>query len=184
MKPEIVFVATGAVPVIPKIKGIKEGLDTGRVLTAVDLLLSKKEPGESVVIIGGGLIGCETALYLVKEKGRKVTIIELLESIARDMVWGNALDLVKSLNEHNVKILSSTNVLEIADSHITIADEHGKKSTIEADTIVIAVGLKPNRELVEALESGSLKVYAIGDCVESSKVIGAIWQGFRTARLV
>jgi len=184
MKPEIVFVATGAVPVIPKIKGIKEGLDTGRVLTAVDLLLSKKEPGESVVIIGGGLIGCETALYLVKEKGKKVTIIELLESIARDMVWGNALDLVKSLNEHNVKILSSTNVLEIADSHITIADEHGKKSTIEADTIVIAVGLKPNRELVEALESGSLKVYAIGDCVGSSKVIGAIWQGFRTARLV
>lgn len=184
MKPDIVFVATGAAPIIPKIKGVKEGLDTGRVLTAVDLLLGKKEAGKSVVIIGGGLIGCETALYMAKEKGKKVTIIELLDSIARDMVWCNALDLVKALSEHNVKVMSSTNVLEIADSHITIADEHGKKSTMEADTIVLAVGLKPNRELVEALERGNIKVYAIGDCVEPCKVIGSMWQGFRTARLV
>jgi 2-enoate reductase len=184
MKPDIVFVATGAKPIIPKIKGVKEGLDTGKVLTAVDLLLGKKEAGKSVVIIGGGLIGCETALYLAKEKGKKVTIIELLDSIARDMVWGNALDLVRELDENKVKIMSSTNVLGVADSHITIADEHGKKSTVEADTIVLAVGLKSNRELVEALKNGNTKVYAIGDCVEPCKVIGSMWQGFRTARLV
>jgi len=184
MKPDIVFIATGAIPIVPKIKGVKEGLDTGKVLTAVDLLLGKKEAGKSVVIIGGGLIGCETALYLAKEKSKNVTIIELLDGIARDMVWGNALDLVRELDRHKVKVMISTNVLDIADSHITIADEHGKKSTIEADTIVLAVGLKSNRELVEALENGNTKIYAIGDCVEPCKVIGSMWQGFHTARLV
>jgi 2-enoate reductase len=185
MRPDVVFVATGARPIIPKIKGIEKGLETGKVVTAVDLLLGKGKVSESVVIIGGGLIGCETALYLAKGRGKKVTVVELLDSIARDMVWGNALDLVRLLDESNVKILTSTEVQEITETGVIIADEQGNKSTLEADTITLAVGMTPNREMAEALEDRKLpEVYAIGDCVEPCKVIGSIWQGFRTARLI
>jgi 2-enoate reductase len=185
MKPDVVFVATGAIPIIPEIKGIEEGLQTGKVVTAVDLLLGKKEIGELVVVIGGGLIGCETALYLAQERGKKVTVIELLDSIARDMVWGNALDLVRLLDCANVKILTNSNALEVTDTGLIIADKQGAESTLEAETIVCAVGMKPVGEsLVEALKDKLPEVYTIGDCVQPSKVLNAIWEGFRTARLI
>ena len=185
MKPDVVFVATGAIPIIPEIKGIEEGLQTGRVVTAVDLLLGKKEIGELVVVLGGGLIGCETALYLAQERGKKVTVIELLDSIARDMVWGNALDLVRLLDCANVKILTNSNALEVTDTGLIIADKQGAESTLEAETIVCAVGMKPVGEsLVEALKDKLPEVYTIGDCVQPSKVLNAIWEGFRTARLI
>lgn len=184
-KPDVVFVATGASSIIPNIKGIEKGMETGKVVTAVDLLSDKGKTGETVAIIGGGLIGCETALYLAKELGKQVAVIELLDSVARDMIWGNALDLIKLLDEFNVKIMTSTTVQEVTDTGIIVIDEQGKTHSLRADTVILSVGMKPNRELVEALESKNLpEVYAIGDCVELCKVLGAIWQGFRTARLI
>ena len=137
-----------------------------------------------MVVIGGGLIGCETALYLAQEQGKKVTVVELLDSVARDMVWGNALDLVRLLDGADVKILTETNVLEITDNCLVIADKQGNESTLEADTIILAVGMKSNRELVDALEDKLPEMYPIGDCAQPSKVLGAMWAAFRTARLI
>ncbi|MEE9418110.1 MAG: FAD-dependent oxidoreductase, partial [Desulfatiglandaceae bacterium] len=77
-KPDAVIVATGATPIMPQIPGMKKG----RVLTAVDLLLGKKESGDKVLVLGGGLIGCETAAYLARA-GKKVTIVEILERVFR-----------------------------------------------------------------------------------------------------
>ena len=91
LKPDVVFIATGSIPIIPEIPGVKKE----HVMTANDLLLGKKETGESVVIIGGGIIGCETALFLAQE-GKKVTIIEILEDIARDMYSVNRMHLLET----------------------------------------------------------------------------------------
>ena len=179
MKPEVVFIATGSTPIIPEIPGV----DKGKVVTCVDLLLGKREAGESVVVVGGGLVGAETALYLA-QKGKKVTIVEILDSIARDAFSGNRMYLLKLLTEANVEMLTETNVLEITDEGIIIADKYGKRSIREADTVVLAVGLKPDRRLLETLEDKLPEIYAIGDCVEPRKVIDAIWEGFRTARLI
>ncbi len=179
MKPEVVFVATGGTPIIPEIPGI----DRSKVVTCVDLLLGKREVGESVVVVGGGLVGSEMALYLA-QKGKKVTIVEILDSIARDMFSINRMHLLKLLTEANVEILTDTMVLEITDEGIATADKYGKRSIREADTVVLAVGLKPDRKLLETLKDKLPKVYAIGDCVEPRKVINAIWEGFRTARLI
>lgn len=85
MKPDCVFVAAGAEPVIPKISGIEKGLKTGKVVTAIDSLLDELKVDEPTVIIGGGLVGCETALYLAQEQGRSVTVVEVLDSVALDM---------------------------------------------------------------------------------------------------
>jgi len=179
MKPEVVFIASGTTPIIPKIPGV----ENEKVVTTVDVLLGKKGVGESVVIIGGGSIGCETALYLV-QKGKKVTIVEILDSVVRDMYWVNRMHLLKLLADAKVKILTDTKVLEVVDEGIIIADERGKRSTLETDTIVLAVGLQSSRELVKTLQDKIPEVYAIGDCVEARNVLNAIWEGFRTARLI
>jgi len=179
MKPDVVFIATGSTSIVPEIPGVGKKM----VVTAVDLLLGKREAGKSVVVVGGGLIGCETALYLA-QKGKKLTIVEMLDGVMLDMYSANRMHLLKLLADADVNILTETKCLEIRDNGITIADKYGKRSTLEADTVVLAVGLKSNEGLLEALKDKIPEVYAIGDCVEPRKVINAIWEGFRTARLV
>jgi 2-enoate reductase len=182
--PEVVFIATGATHIIPKIEGIEKGMESGRLVTAVDLLLGKSEPRKSVVVIGGGLIGCETALYLAK-KGKQVTIIEILDSVARDMVWANALDLIKLLDDNEVKILTNTHVRKIMEEGIYFISEYGKVNTITADVNVLAVGMESvNGISAEALGEVVPEVYTIGDCVRPRHVLNAIWEGYRTAYLI
>ncbi len=182
MNPDVVFIATGATPIIPNIPGIEKEIEKGKVVTAVDVILGRKEAGERVVIIGAGVVGSETALYLAL-RGKKITVVELYDAMG-DLFWVNAKDLKEKLDKAKVEILTYTNVLEVTDDGIVIANEQIKKSTLEADTIVLAVGLEPNRELLENLQDRIPEVYTIGDCVDSRKVIDAIWEGFRTARLI
>ncbi|MCK4788530.1 MAG: FAD-dependent oxidoreductase, partial [Desulfobacteraceae bacterium] len=182
--PDVVFVATGASHIIPEIEGTGKGMETGKVVTAVDVLLSKREVGEAVVVIGGGMIGCETALYLAKE-GKKVTVLEILDSVASDMVWGNALDLVKLLDDNKVNILTNANIQRITETGVDFTDQHGEKKTLEADTVTIAVGMKVNNEaFVETLEDKLPGVHVIGDCVRPRRILNAIWEGYRIARLI
>jgi len=182
MNPDVVFVATGATHCIPDIPGIEKGMKKGKVVTGVDVLLGKKEVGKSVVVIGAGMVGCEVALYLAQQ-GKKVTAVECLTAL-RDMFFINALDLKDKLNSAKVKILENTDILEITKEGVVIADKRGEKSALEADTIVLAVGLQSNRELVEALQGKLPEVYAIGDCAESRRVLDAVWEGFHTGRLI
>ena len=182
--PDVVFVATGASHIIPEIEGTGKGMETGKVVTAVDVLLSKREVGEAVVVIGGGMIGCETALYLAKE-GKKVTVLEILDSVASDMVWGNALDLVKLLDDNKVNILTNANIQRITEIGVDFTDQHGEKKTLEADTVTIAVGMKvTNEAFVETLEDKLPGVHVIGDCVRPRRILNAIWEGYRIARLI
>lgn len=178
-KPETVLIATGSMPIISGIPGVKKA----KVVTAVNALLGKRKTGESIVVIGGGLIGCETALYLA-QKGKKLTIVEILDSVMRDMSPQNRVHMLKLLADAKVEILTETKVLEITDEGITIADKLGKRSTLEADTVVLALGLKPKEKLLKSLADKVPEVYAIGDCLEPRRVINAIWEGFHTARQI
>ena len=85
------------------------------------------------------------------------------------------IHLEKLLKESCVEILTSTNILEVTDQGITASDKYGKQSFIEADTVVLATGFKPNRELAEELRGKLPEIYEIGDCVNPRKVINAIW---------
>ena len=79
MKPDVLIIAAGSDYARPPIKG----LDGAGVLTAADVLLGKKTPGEKIVVLGGGLVGCETALYIAEKYERPVSIVEMLQGIAR-----------------------------------------------------------------------------------------------------
>jgi len=205
MNPDVVFIATGATPIIgpskciqcgicdttkfkptacyiSRIKGLKRGVERGMVITSVEALLGKKTVGQSVAVIGGGRVGCETALWLA-QSGRRVTVIARHDAM-RDMFWMNASDVKELLNNANATLLTYTDVLEITDKGVLIASERGSRSTLEADTIILAVHLKSNSKLIEALRDKLPEVYAIGDCVEPRLVMDAIREGFRTARLI
>ncbi|MFC1905094.1 FAD-dependent oxidoreductase [Chloroflexota bacterium] len=179
IKPEVVFVATGGTPITPEIPGV----DKEKVVTAVDVLLGRKEARGIVVVLGGGLVGCETALHLA-QKGKRLTIAAASDRVMRDMAVSNRMHLLKLLADANVRILTGANPLEITDEGVTLADKDGRRSTLEADTIVLAKGFEPNRGLLEALTDNVPEVYAIGDCVAPRKVLDAIREGFRLARLI
>lgn len=179
MKPDVVLVATGSTPILLKVPGVGKK----NVITAIDLLLGKRRAGKSVVVIGGGIVGCEAALYMA-QKAKRVTIVELLDSIARDMYMINRTHLLKLLSDAKVKILTETKVLEITSEEVMIEGKDGQKSKLEADTVVLAVGLRPNDELISKLRGKVKELYSIGDCMEPRKVIDAIWEGFRLARLI
>ncbi|OGP89702.1 MAG: hypothetical protein A2156_00645 [Deltaproteobacteria bacterium RBG_16_48_10] len=177
MNPEVVIVATGATAVIPEIPGTKKE----EVVTASDVLLGNKEIGESVVVLGGGIVGFETALYL-KQKEKKVVVVELLDRVMRNVFSTSRMYLLKEFRDS--EILISTKVLEVKDKGIAIENRYGKRDVLKADTVVIATGFQSNKGPYEGLRGRCPELYAIGDCIEPRKVLDAIWEGYRLARLI
>jgi 2-enoate reductase len=177
-KPDVLVIATGASPLFPPIPGIERNV----VVSAVDLLLGKKMSGETVIVAGGGLIGCEIGLYLA-EKGKKVTILEMTKHLASDVFEGNRSNIISMLENFGVTLLTETTLLEILDDGVIVNDTAGKK-TLKADTVVLALGLRSEIGLLMSEEVKELSPICIGDCLEPRKIINAVWEGFRVGRLI
>jgi 2-enoate reductase len=180
--PDVVLVATGSKPIIPDIPGIKKP----NVITCMDLLLGKKEAGEAVVVVGAGLIGCETALWLANQ-GRKTTILEMLPEpliTPPPLFNANKLMLLDLLALNGVQIEVSTTVQEIADDGIVAVDKYLKQSKAQADTVVLAVGLESDDQLYKLLVGKVANLYALGDCQEPRRIMGAIWDSYEVARSI
>ena len=178
LKPEVVILATGATPLTPEIPGIQKD----SVVTAVDVLAGRKEVGQRVVIIGGGQVGSETAWFLA-EKGKEVTIVEMLPTIVEDMNMASRYYLLAKLRELGVNVMTNKEAKEVT-SEGMIVESRGKKQTIEADTVILAVGSRSNKKLKEELEGKVAELYAIGDCVKPGKILEAIHGGSHIARLI
>ena len=180
MKPEVVIVATGSSSLVPDIPGIKNE----KVVTAIDVLLGRKKAGERVVVAGGGLVGCETAVYLA-QKGKRVTIVEALEEIISDVFEANKQHLFKMLAENDVSVLTNTNLVRISEHGAVVENKyHRFEAELEADTIILALGLKPETDLLKALQGKVKELYSIGDCEGPGKIIDAVWRAFDIARVL
>ena len=169
-RPDGVILATGGHPHIPSAFAGKD------VLTAWDVLKGAGT-GKRVLIVGGGLVGAETAEYL-SEKGCEVTIVEMLSELAMDMEGTTRLLLLKRLTDAGVKTILSSEVESVQGGKVVIQRD-GRKESLEADTIVIAVGARPNRDLSDGLKGKYPEWIEIGDCVEPGKAMEAIHQGYR-----
>ena len=112
-------------------------------------------------------------------------VLEILASVASDMVWGNALDLVKLLDDYHVDILTNANTQRITETGVEFTDQNGEEKTSEVDTIVIATGMTSVEETLEDdLLNKVPEIYVIGDRVKPRKILNAIWEGYRTARVI
>ena len=176
----VVIVATGSKCAIPNIPGI----DGEKVTMATDLLLGKRKAEEPVVIIGGGLIGCETALWLAQQ-GKKVTIVEMLDELMRGNIsvfHANRTMLLDSLKFHKVNVLNNTSLSEITDDGVELIDRSFNKNALHAGTVVIAAGLECDQKLFHSLGDKIPNVYLIGDAKQPRNIMHAIWDAYEVAR--
>lgn len=171
-KPDILIIATGSKPFLPPIKG----LDSGNVVVANDVLLGKCEVGQNVAIIGGGLVGAETAEHLAVY-GKKVTIIEMLDQIVKDGEFAPTHFLLKNLKENGVDIYTSAKVKEINPNSV-IFEYKSEERKINADTVVIAAGIKAFNELEEKVGSSVPEVIVVGDASSCKNGYKNIQEGF------
>ncbi len=170
-----IIVGLGASPIIPHIPGIHGP----NVVEVVDAHLNKdKVKGDNIIMVGGGLSGCDSALEYAME-GKKVTIVEMFDAVARDLMFINAITLFTKLNEYGVKILTGHKVIEMNADGIVAQTNDGKQVNLKGDTVVIAFGMKPNNSLAEAIRDRYvLKTTLVGDCVKVGKVGNAVRAGF------
>lgn len=173
-KPDVVIVAVGATQLAPPFLVAKDA----HVVMAEDVLTGKEKVGQTVVVIGGGLVGAETAKHL-STQDKDVHIVEMLDSIGKD--YG------ATYVGHNMSFLANKGVINHINSKVNSV-EKGKvildNGTIEADSVVVAVGYQPNTQLEERLKEVYDNVYTIGDAKSPRRVLDAVSEGFEIANQI
>jgi 2,4-dienoyl-CoA reductase-like NADH-dependent reductase (Old Yellow Enzyme family)/NADPH-dependent 2,4-dienoyl-CoA reductase/sulfur reductase-like enzyme len=173
LKPDVVILATGVKPFTPQIPGI----ESKKVLQAEAVLMGA-DTGDRVAIIGGELVGCETALLLI-EKGKKVTIMRRGSELATKVHRLIREPMLSRLTYKGVTIFTGIEYQEINDSGVLIKTADGKQKLVEADTVVLAAGSTPNNDLATDLKGRVSQVISVGDCVEPRSIMEAVGEGFR-----
>jgi len=179
VKPEVVVVATGSRHLIPDMPGT----DGENVVTAHDVLTFKVITGQKVVIVGGGMVGCETA-DLLASYGRDVTIVEMLPQIASDVPPGPKYFLLQRLAEQKVKVITSATIQSVVSDGVVVSRD-GKVETVGGmDTIVLAMGAVSVNELAKEIEGKVSEVHVIGDAESPAKATEAIAAGAQAGRSI
>lgn len=176
--PDVLILATGSGQRVPDVPGAQNE----NVFFSLDVLSGKSDiPGSRVAVIGGGTVGCETAVFLA-EAGKDVTVVEVLEEILVEE--SNALNkagLKRKLKEKAVRVLTGYLADEITREGVFVKDDKGARRLVDADSVVLSIGFASQRELYEKLKKDLKQVYSVGDCVESRKIFNAIQEGARVA---
>lgn len=179
MKPDAIIVATGGAPRALDVPGA-----TGaNVVTAWDVLAGKAITGKKVVVVGGGVTGCETAEFIA-QYGKEVTIVEMLPEVASDGVMGRKTLLAQRLSELGVKIMTSA-TLRLITADGVVVTRNGEEEVLRGlDTIVLAVGVAPARDLAEQLKERVAELYVIGDAENPASALEAFAAGAEVGRKI
>lgn len=179
MEPDAVLAAVGADPIIPPIPGV----DRKNVITAEQCYekgLKGEDMGDHIAVLGGGLVGCETALYLSMYLGKRVTLIEMTRAIAQEEYSIPRQALVEHMDEY-VTYYCGVRCTGITQQGMEVADSFGNTALIEADTVVLAAGMRARSQQAEQFRGLSLFFEPIGDCVVAKNVRGATRSGYDAA---
>ena len=178
LQPDAVIIATGCTCPRDDIPGA----DRPNVVTAHDVLSGTANAVRSpVAMIGGGLLGLETALFLA-EAGHSVTVLKRYKTIASNLEPIYRDYLLRELKEHNVSIITEVTVERITDQSVRIKDTQGRVREIPAASVVLARNPIPQRSLQEKLHG--FATYSIGDCVYPGKIVDAVRSGYIAGRQV
>jgi 2-enoate reductase len=173
-EPEVVVLATGVKPFIPEISG----LDKVHFVQAADVLEGRVSVGNKVIVIGGERVGCETAEFLA-EKGKQVTVTRRGPEMA--LKAGQLLRpfFLSRLSEKGITLLTEIQYNEVSSRELVVTGKGGERKSIEFDTIVLAAGSIPERELYEEVSTMVPETYIAGDCLEPRGIEEAIADGYR-----
>lgn len=172
LKPEAIIIAVGAKPSKPPIPGIDS------VRPALDVYYGC-EPGKEVIMVGGGLVGCETALHLAKT-GHKVTIVEMLDRLADDSYGMYREALMLEMEKEDIVGLTRARCIEITPNSVRI-EVDGVEKQLTGDTVIYALGMKSVDTSALKAAAGDIPYYVIGDCDQPGKVETATKSGYDVA---
>lgn len=204
-QPDTVILATGALPIKPPIPGV----ELPHVVQAWDVLQDKVITGRRVVIIGGGAVGVETALFL-GEKGtlsaeavkfllinraedpkdlyrmaikgsKEIVVIEMIDKMGRDIGKTTRWGIFQELHRHGVRTKTATKALQITATGVKV-ETNGKVEEIPADTVALAAGAVSYNPLQETLEQAGIPCKIVGDAQQVGLAFDAVHQGFAAGR--
>jgi NADPH-dependent 2,4-dienoyl-CoA reductase/sulfur reductase-like enzyme len=180
-KPDVVVIATGSKPVLP----VFEGSPLPKVLTPQEVLERKLPKEESFLVMGGGSLGCELAEYLA-EKGKKVSVVEILGQIAPDAESNARKLLMQRLAEKKVPVFTRSRLQKCEGNKACGVNDSGERLEVPADVVVAAMGAQPVPLTLKGLEKmrPAPEIYTIGDCRQAGKIMQAIHDGNRIGRII
>jgi 2-enoate reductase len=170
---DAVIVATGSTP-----KKFSLG-DDAKTFTAAEVLLKQKNPGKKTVVVGGGLVGCELALWL-KQQGIDVSIVEALPSILclnKPLCHANLEMLENLIPYKGIGVKTNARVESYKNGILQLAGGE----TIPCDSVILAVGYNENKDLYKTLEPETEEIYLIGDAMKTANIMYAVWNAFEVA---
>ncbi|MBP1927365.1 2-enoate reductase [Sedimentibacter acidaminivorans] len=173
----IIVTATGSTPKSISLEG------TQKTITADQVLLGKANVGENVVIVGGGLVGCETGLWLAQQ-GKNVSIVEVLPEILGGhgtLPHMNEYMLIDLLKFHNVKIYKDACIVKTKDTSVEVK-QNDKNFELLSDTVITSIGYKENDSLFMQLKDTEVPVFNIGDSSQVHNIMYSIWNAYELAK--
>ncbi len=175
MGADVIILAAGSVPVTPKVPG----MDDEKVLGCMEAFVHPEKVGQKVVVIGGGLVGCEMALDYA-QAGKEVTVVEALPKILSAGIPSpipNGQMIPDLFEYHHVNVLENHRLSAVEDGKV-ILESDGQKKTLDADSVVVAVGFRPVPSMAQELSGCGAVVYEIGDGQKVSTILHAVWDGY------
>ena len=159
------------------------GVEGSNVLTAEEAYhraAAGEGLGQELAVLGGGLVGCETALYLAMETGRKVTILEMLDEVATDEMYLTRDALLDRLAEHTT-VITGAKCTAITDTGVVYVDKEGAEHTVPCENVVLSAGMRPRQDLSESFRDCAPFFVSIGDCRQAANVRNATRTGYDAA---
>lgn len=176
--PDALIIAAGSQPLVPPIEGIH---GDNNVVIVNQYYLEKDKVQDEVVVLGGGLAGCEASIHLARE-GKKVTVVEMRDELAPDAnVRHRPLLLQEMESLENLKIRTGLRGVRITDAGIVCQDKEGQEVTVPGKTVICALGQRARTDVVEALQDCAPYVCVIGDCAKVGTITNAVYQGYHAA---
>jgi 2,4-dienoyl-CoA reductase-like NADH-dependent reductase (Old Yellow Enzyme family)/thioredoxin reductase len=169
---DVVIVAAGSKPFLPPIKGI----DQDHVFVVNDYHLKSDQVQNQVVVLGGGLAGCEIALHLSNE-GKEVKLIEMTDTLAPDANIRHRPLLINEIKTSDINVYKNHRGTIISENGVLCETLTGEEILIKGRTIICALGQEPRRDVVDQLADAAPIVMTIGDCAKVSNITTAIYQG-------
>ncbi len=173
--PDALIIACGSSPVIPPI----EGIDQDQVIMVNQYYLKKDQVSDTVVVLGGGLAGCECAIHLAQE-GRTVHLVEMRSELAPDANVRHRPLLLEKISDY-VTVHTGLKGIKVTEDGILCEDSDGRESLVPGKTVICAAGQRANRKAVDELRDSAPYVAVIGDCVKPSTITTAVYQGHHAA---
>lgn len=179
-KPDAVVIATGSKTLYLPIKGI----ENPDIITGSDLLSGRRSAGKKVLVVGGGMVGCETAAFL-GELRHEVTVIEFRDTVGADVIHEHRVLLMEDFKEYNIKEITSAKVVEFFSDGVAYETPDGQRHEARGfDSVILSMGYRNYNPFAEHLDELGMEVYAVGDSIKARRALDATQEAREAAMAI